>query len=434
MRLTLLNQYYRPDIAPTAQLAASLAEHRAALGDDVTVVTGGNEYVAPASAGARSSDSETERGSKSIRRMPRIVRVWTLGLGKKIMAGRLLDYLVFTLGAVYRVAVLPRQDVIVAMTTPPFVALAAVAHKFFHRRTKIVLWSMDAYLDAAERLGVMRKGSLASRLLRWVECFLFRHVDHLVCLDNAMLELLVGQYAPRAKKGRRALEVSVIPNWEDLALFPRGMTPAPWPERQLLGLEGMFVVLYLGNTGIGHGFETVLDAAEQLRDAGDRVRFLFIGGGVRWPEIEAEKARRGLDNVILKSYVAKEQTPAVMGTADAALITLRDEALGINSPSKLHANLAMSLPVIYVGPKGGNVDEAIERFGCGLSLRHGDVQGLIRFIRRLASSNALHTELRSRARRAFDEAYCDAKTLPQFDRVFPQPASASARCSGNHCG
>ena len=40
MRLTIVNQYYVPDISPTAQLAASLAEHRAARGDHVTIIAG----------------------------------------------------------------------------------------------------------------------------------------------------------------------------------------------------------------------------------------------------------------------------------------------------------------------------------------------------------------------------------------------------------
>jgi glycosyltransferase involved in cell wall biosynthesis len=351
--------------------------------------------------------------------MPRVVRVWTLGLRRKVLAGRILDYLAFILGATFRTAILPRQDVIVSLTTPPFVTFAAVLHKLLHRRTKIVLWSMDSYLDAAERLGVMRRGTLMSRFLRSVNRALFRRIDHLICLDNAMVELLA-PYAPQASNGQPALPVTVIPNWEDLALFPRGMSPPSWPDRQALGLDGNFVVLYLGNTGIGHGFETVLDAAEQLNNAGDRVRFLLIGGGNRWQAIEKEKARRRLDNVILKGYVAKELTPSVMGAADAALITLRDEALGVNSPSKLHANLAMSLPIMYVGPRGSNVDEAIARFGCGVSLRHGEVEELVQFIRRLASNRDLHLELRARARRAFDEAYCDAKTLPQFDRIFAE--------------
>ena len=45
MRLTVVNQFYAPDISPTAQLAASLAEHRAAQGDHVTIVTGRAGYL-----------------------------------------------------------------------------------------------------------------------------------------------------------------------------------------------------------------------------------------------------------------------------------------------------------------------------------------------------------------------------------------------------
>ena len=56
--------------------------------------------------------------------------------------------------------------------------------------------------------------------------------------------------------------------------------------------------------------------------------------------------------------------------------------LGVMSPSKLHSNLAMGLPILYVGPEGGNVDEAIRRFGCGVSLRPGQTQEVADFIAR----------------------------------------------------
>ena len=39
LRLTLINQFYPPDISPTGLLTASLANHRAALGDYVTVIS-----------------------------------------------------------------------------------------------------------------------------------------------------------------------------------------------------------------------------------------------------------------------------------------------------------------------------------------------------------------------------------------------------------
>jgi glycosyltransferase involved in cell wall biosynthesis len=191
-------------------------------------------------------------------------------------------------------------------------------------------------------------------------------------------------------------------------------------------------VLYLGNAGWGHQFDTVVEAAAHMQAAGDRVAFCFVGGGSRWEYLAEEKRRGGLDNVVLRGYVPKEQTPSVMASAGCALITLRDEILGIISPSKLHSNLAMGLPVLYVGPAGGNVDEAVQRFGCGASLRHGDAAGLVAFVRRLAADPATRDALRVSARRAFEEAYCDRRTLPQFDAVLASlaPAGAAAVSAG----
>src|SRR5690606_23622896 len=122
--------------------------------------------------------------------------------------------------------------------------------------------------------------------------------------------------------------------------------------------------------------------------------------------------RRRLRNVHFHDYVPKEDTPAVMAGAAGALITLDDRSLGVMSPSKLHSNLAAGLPVVYVGPTGSNVDEAIDATGCGWSLRHGDVDGLVEAVRALPAP-----EVRARARRAFEERYCDEATLPRFDAV-----------------
>ena len=395
MRLTLVNQFYAPDISPTAQLAASLAEHRADRGDHVTIVTGRAGYledVAPTGIVRTGTDL-------------RIRRVWTPDLGKSSRLRRLLGYFTFFMGAVPRVLLLPRQDVIVAMTTPPFVVLTAVLHKVLHRRTRVVLWSMDCYPDAAERYGELRVDGRLTALLRRFNRWLFRRIDTVVALDAAMVDVLRAQYAPSAVQPRFV----VIPNWERLDQFPDAPVE-PWEGYRSLPVRGRTVVLYLGNTGIGHGFGTVLDAAARLAD---EAFFLFVGGGARWVDLEREVAASGLENVALRGYVAKDQTPAVMAGADLALITLDDRSLGVMSPSKLHANLAAGLPILYVGPEGSNVDEAIRHHDVGRSLRHGDVKGLVAAVRTLAADDPV----RSRARRAFDEAYSDRATLPAFDGV-----------------
>ncbi len=390
MRVTIINQFYAPDLSPTAHLAASLAEHRAGAGDTVTVVASRGGYV-PTGAEER---AESEGN-------PRVFRIWTPRFGKATILKRCLDYLSFYLLAAQRMMTLPPQDVIVSLTTPPYIAWAAVLHRAFNPGAKIVLWNMDCYPDVAERLGVMKPGGVMSRSMRWLNRRLFARLDHLVCLDTAMVDLLLEQYGPRDRK----LPTSVIPNWEKAEMFPPDATPDAWAPAKDYGLGERFTLVYLGNTGYGHEFETVLEAAERLKD--ERVTFLFVGGGKRWDEIAAGAKERGLSNVIMHGYVPKEETPAVMGSADAALITLRDLSLGVMSPSKLHANLAAGLPVLYVGPRASNVDDAIARFGCGESLRIGDAEGVARFVRRMLEDRAAHAELRRRARRAFDAAYND---------------------------
>src|SRR6187551_58314 len=109
MRLLLLNQFYAPDISPTAQLAASLAEHRAAQGDEVTVITGKAGYLEDLAAPA------------PVHQVPAldVRRVWTPDLGKSTVVRRLLGYASFSSLGLVRLLTLKRQDVVIAMTTPP---------------------------------------------------------------------------------------------------------------------------------------------------------------------------------------------------------------------------------------------------------------------------------------------------------------------------
>jgi glycosyltransferase involved in cell wall biosynthesis len=180
-------------------------------------------------------------------------------------------------------------------------------------------------------------------------------------------------------------------------------------------LQGKQVVLYLGNAGAGHRFDTILKAARRLPVSEHAL--VFVGGGSAWPELPGAKDAERLSNLFLESYVSEDVHHSVLASADAALITLRDEMLGVMSPSKLHSALAMGLPILYIGPPGGNVHEAIERFGCGVSLRHGDVDGVVEFLSRLRRDPAARQEYARRSRLAFETAYTDLVGLARFDSL-----------------
>jgi colanic acid biosynthesis glycosyl transferase WcaI len=411
MRVAIVNLFYPPDLSPTGHMAASLAEHRATLGDDVTVVAGTGGYVGGSVAGRRLRARERSGN-------PRVLRIRTPGLGKETLARRLGDYLTFLVGATARLARMPAQDLIVSLTSPPFVLVAAAAHRLLHPRTRVVLWSHDVYPDAVEALGMIRPGGVASRALRTLERRLLRAVDHVVAMDRAMLERVLGSYASDGSPPG-----TVIPSWEPLELFPPGRDPERWDGYDDPALEGRFVVLHLGNLGYGSRVEPIVEAAAALEEEG--VSFLFVGGGSRYDELRRAAAARGVGNVVLRGYVPRERTPSVLAGAACTLISLDDDWRGIMSPSKLNGSLAVGLPIVYLGPAGTNVHEAIERYGCGFSLRHGDVGDLVDALRRLRKDPALRRELSRNARAAFDAAHADVRTLPRFDEVIDRVVRAS---------
>jgi colanic acid biosynthesis glycosyl transferase WcaI len=113
MRVTILNQFYPPDLAPTAHLAASLAAHRAALGDEVTVVTGSASYV----------DSSASAAAPPGHEGVRVRQVSVPGGGKASVVTRLLGYFGFHAGVAWQLLRLPRQDVVVSLTTPPYLVI-----------------------------------------------------------------------------------------------------------------------------------------------------------------------------------------------------------------------------------------------------------------------------------------------------------------------
>jgi glycosyltransferase involved in cell wall biosynthesis len=312
------------------------------------------------------------------------------------------------------------------LTTPPYIALAAMAHKAIRRRTRVVLWSMDVYPDAAERFGQIEPAGLPSRALRALNRQVYPRLDHLVVLDDAMRELLLTEYG-----GTNTPPTTLIPNWESADLPERIDAAEPWADLDRAELRDRFVVAYTGNTGTGHRFDTVVAAAGRLDDGS--TAFLFVGGGVRWGELETAAAALGAAHrspIVLHGYVDRDMTPSILKGADAALITLDDRSTGVMSPSKLHSALAAGLPVIYVGPAGTNVDDAIATYGCGVSLRNGDVDGLVAATQRLRDEPDHRAELSAAARRAFDAAYNDAVTLPHFDaiiedRPFSDPSAGS---------
>jgi len=398
VRIILLNQYFAPDEAATAQLLADLGQGLAAAGHEVVAVCSGRSYNDP-----RRRYPPAERlGGVALR------RVRTTGFGRASAAGRLIDYLTFLGGAILALLRERRPDVVISLSTPPLVAFAGllVARR---RAARSIYWVMDVYPELAFRLGVLRPGSPAGRLLSRIARSTLRGSDAVVALGESMAERL-------AAAGARS--VTTIHNWADgEAIRPR---PAEGhPQREAWGWERRFVVLYSGNMGLAHEFETVLEAAELLRGT-EAVRIAFVGGGPRRAEVEREVRRRGLTNVEFRPYVEREQLGLSLTAGDVHLLTLRDGMPGLLVPSKIYGILAAGRPTVYVGPETGEIADIIRAGRCGTRVAAGDARGLARAIERYARDAALREEEGRRARRLFEDRFDRPRALHAFLRLIQE--------------
>jgi colanic acid biosynthesis glycosyl transferase WcaI len=391
VRVLLLNQFFHPDLAATAQLATDLAEDLVAAGFEVTALAAQGSYL----GGGRLPSREEYKGI-------RIERVRCTSLGKGSIARRLLDYGSFYASAAARVLAAGRYDAVLAMSTPPLVATIGALRRSV-RGTRFVYWLQDVYPELAVEFGVLRKGSLATRAFDAASRWTLRRADAVIVLGDAMGDRV------RAK-GVAAERVHVVPNWAD----EQAIRPVPREKnafRRAHGLDGKQVVLYSGNMGRAHDVATVLEAARQLREEPDLV-FLFIGDGAKRPEVEA--AARELPSVRLLPYQPRESLAESLSAGDVHLVTQAAFTLGLMEPSKLYGAMAVGRPILYVGPLEGEVARTVAGEGIGATVEPGDALGVARAVRELLANGAT---LGQRARARFESDYVRSVRTRQFTGV-----------------
>jgi colanic acid biosynthesis glycosyl transferase WcaI len=387
----LLTQFFHPDVSAIAQISTDLAEDLVALGFRVTVVAGRGTYL----GGERLPEREEYRGIH-------IVRLQGTSLGKGNLAARLTDYVSFSASALSWLAFSERPDVLLAMSTPPFVPAIAAAMRVL-RGVRFVYWAQDLYPELAVAFGLLGEGALATAALMRVSSWILRRADAVVTLGEAMATRLI-------KKGARAERVHVVQNWADpAAILP--IEPAANDFRRAQGLEGKQVVLYSGNMGRSHDMETILEAADALRERSG-LTFLFIGDGAKRALVE--QAARANTAVRLLPYQPRADLSQSLSAGDLHVVTQDAQTVGMMEPSKLYGVMAVGRPVLFIGPEASEAAQTVKREGIGEVVANGDVRGASEAILRLLENG---DTMGRRSRAALENVYGRTRRTAQFAKV-----------------
>lgn len=397
MKVLLLNQVFWPDVAATAQHGHDLGRYLAQHGVQVTALASRSLYSETGKALPR------EGGVDGIR----IVRAGQSRFGKTALAARAFDFVSFYLAALWRAIWLPRQDIVVCFTTPPFIAFVGILLRWL-KGTKVVCWTMDLYPDVPVAAGVLRRGSLAHSLFDAVDRFSLRHADRVVVLGRCMQQRLL-------EKGVDPKRMEVINVWADgdeVSVRPIEGNAL----RTAWQVGDRFVIEYSGNFGIGHDGETMYRAMQATR-ADDSIRWVIVGGGTKRGELEAFVQAHDIVNAVLKPYQPREALGELLSLGNVHLVSVAENFSGLLVPSKFYGVLAAARPVLYVGPRESEVARVIEESQCGLVIEQGDSAGLVKAIETLHADPQLAQAMGRRAREVFERTFTRSHACERWLRL-----------------
>lgn len=400
LRVVILNQYYMPDVASTGHLLHELATELAGLGFRVEVLTSRPSY-GPRETWVDCPMRETVDGV-------RIVRLWTTRFSKDNMLGRAINYVTFMGQLFLRVLFTSRFDTVYLYTTnPPFLGVVG-AFVSMIRRHRYVMLLHDAYPQMAVWVGTIRRDGLAEWVWHWVNRLSYTRARHSIVLCQKAKSLVCDTY--RVARDR----VHVVPNWADRnALSSKKKTESDFAASH--DLLDHFVALYSGNLGLYYEFETLLAAAELLRD--EPFRLVFIGSGGKRNWLADQIINRELTNTLLLPYQPYDRIADSLAACDASFVTIARGIEGISFPSKLYTSLAVGRPILALSEDDSELRELVETHGVGRWSPLGDAESLANNIRSLMDDPAEADRTGARARRLFERAFTLKACAAQYAEV-----------------
>lgn len=356
MNVLIVSQYFWPENFQINGVAKTLAEK----GHSVDVLTGKPNYPeGKIFQGYSKWGMLKEKWNDAT-----IFRVPLLPRGNMSGLRLVINYSSFVLfGLIFAPWLLRkrRYDVIfVHGMSPIFQAIPAIFLAWL-KKCPTVIWVQDLWPESLETTGYVKNKRILriiGKLVGWI----YRHVDLLLVQSHAFINpvSLLSSSTP----------VKYYPNSVD-ALFSK---PSNVDVPEILGLDSGFSVLFAGNIGTAQAVETVIEAADLLKNNLD-INFVILGSGSRLDWMKEQVEKRQLNNLHLAGRFPIEMMPTFMQKASSLLVTLTAKPIfSMTVPNKVQAYMASGKPILAC--LNGEGARVVTKAKAGLSIAAEDAQGL----------------------------------------------------------
>jgi colanic acid biosynthesis glycosyl transferase WcaI len=397
-KIVFVCQVFYPDDSSTSQLLTDLLKKFASSGHVVSVYCGfpKNKKNVPR--------YEDYNGIKINRYGLRIS--W-----KATKISRILSYFSYLAHIFFKLLFSPpsKNSFVLAVTNPPFMGIVLLFVYLINRISYNYLLH-DVYPEGLIYLGKLKQNSFLVKSWRLLNRLSFQKASSVIVLGRDVKKLLKENY--RITKNK----IQYIPNWSSIEINK----PIAFKNNQMakrLQLENKFVIQYSGNMGLWHDMKTLIYAAGKLKED-NRIKFLFIGDGIRRKQAEDLAKELQLDNIIWLDFVQKNQLVESLSCCHVSLITLRENLEGIAVPSKIYGIMASGRAIIAAVPKLSEITFIVEEENCGQVIEPGDVDKLVETINQFLREPELVKQMGLNAFQAYQKKYTLNQAATSFKTLF----------------
>ncbi|MBO9615855.1 MAG: glycosyltransferase family 4 protein [Dyadobacter sp.] len=380
MHFLLIHQYFLEDSAGGGSRWNEMARIWVQEGHSVTVIAGDAHYMQENKVHRVRKFFYVKSNADGVL----VIRCNTSRYYHRSFFGRFWSYISFALIAVYagmRFANDPYDCIII--TSPPLLVGIPGLVLSRMKRIPLVVEIRDLWPESAIEMGVLRNKWLI-RLAYRFEKYLYSKAKLLNVLTPAFREKLIHH------KGVDPRKIVMIPNAADLRWSEQALRSLCTRElRVKLGLEGKFVIIYVGAHGLANDLMQLLEAATLLR--GTDAHFLLVGDGMQKKMLIEEANFRDLGNVSFLDPVSKEKVFEYILMADAGVAVLKKaDIFKTVYSNKTFDYLSCKKPVLMV--IDGVSRDLVEQAKAGMFSEPGNPVELARKIRVYMENRALLSE------------------------------------------
>ncbi|PWB72661.1 MAG: glycosyltransferase WbuB [Anaerolineales bacterium] len=385
MRILLINQAFVSPEEPGHTRHFEMAKFLHSLGHELVIIASDLNYQTGQRTVARKGIF-AEQNFDGVR----VLRSYIYPALHRSYVWRIVSFFSFMFSSVWTALQVRDVDLVMGTTPPIFQAVSAWFVAWM-RRVPFLLEVRDLWPEFGVGMGVL-KNPIVIALARWLERFLYARATHILVNSPAYKEYMIGKGVPENK-------VTYIAYGTDVDMFNPSVDGSS--IRKELGVDDKFVVLYAGALGQANDVDTVLRAAERLKDE-DKIRFVLFGDGKERTRLQAEAERMKLSNVIFAGVRPKKEMPRVIASADVCLAILQDIPMFRTTyPNKVFDYMAAGRATVLV--IDGVSRKLIEDSYGGAYVQPGDDNQLAETILDLSKNEDIVKQMGLNARKFLEE-------------------------------